>query len=149
MPSKARPSSLPICPVLRREVRYPRSRDRHSWFHNEYMRTNCRVVHSLHVWKDLKFNWASKHVSRLNINKISNAVKDLTACVFLKKFNAVETLWKPLFSVCTDKSKPATHYMWLVCHIPYAVALSKRVTDTILHIVNHINTQIQILYIII
>lgn len=32
------------------------SRAFHSWFQNKYMRATCRVVHSLHVWKDLKFN---------------------------------------------------------------------------------------------
>lgn len=36
--------------------------------------------------------------------------------------------------------------MWLICHIPYAVALSKQ-TDGALHITSHVNAQIQLLYI--
>ena len=105
------------------------SRGFHCWFQKKCTRAMCRVVDSQHVWKDLKFNWASKHVSRLNVSKISNAVKDTTVSAFLKKSHAVETLWKPLFSVCTDKRK---HVVcgWFVTFFMQPLFLNVWQTDT-------------------
>lgn len=95
------------------------------------------MVHSLHVWKGLKFNRTSKHVSRLNVNKIANTVKNIKIRAFLRKFKAVETLKTSL--LCIDKSE---HTMWF---IPYSTALSKCVTDRILQIVNQVNVLIHLI----